>query len=1525
MAKILKIVARSLGIALECFVALFLIFAFVIRTSPAQTYIANKATAYLSEELNTEVKIDNVDIVFFDRLFLDGFLIRDQSKDTLGSFKSVNVVWKTLGVFSDEIHLSDIKINGGVAKINKTKKGYNYDFIVEYFTSEEEDDTEPMPFLISNLSITNLRFQYDDYQQKPVNNQLDFNHLAISNLNSKIVNFKSFLDTIKFDIASFSAKEASGFELQNISSDVFISEQAIKLKQLKINVLNSEFSFPKFNFLLNSFADFDDFENKVRLDVDMDTSLLSLKDLSYFVPEIKGMNQKIFLSGTFENVINNLALNDFSLCFGNKSKINGSFKLPDLKNLYHSKFNQQIDYMYLDVNDIKNIKLPSSSSEPHISIDPIIERLSFMEIINTEINGELFDFNLGIDTINSQMGVLGLRPINIKWDTIAESLIIDGSQNNGKSISMSSFNIGELIDEPSIKKVSGEISLKAIIPSDGDFLLDKFSAELSRVNLDNYTYNNVSLKNGSFLNNKLLCDLNVNDKNLKMNYHGVLDFNNKGHYKFKLDLDQALLNALNFSRNDSLASFNASLLVDLSGNSLNNLNGSVSVINSNYKEGENSIIVPEFVCHLERGEEDDELNINSSLFDFNLKGKFDFNTIAQEFTEQFYSIIPSSSNNDKISKAKQKKSDNNFTYQLSFRNANTLFNNFLPGFVVSSGTKLYGRYNSLDSDFELNLDSDMLLYKNFSFSSVDVSQQIKNGDINAKYTVQSVQIGDSINIDNVSFKSIGVNNHLESHLTWDPTSTYASDIYWMTDIVSSDIVSISIKPSTFSINQKEWNLMDSSEILISGTDLQIDDLTLQRGMQSIQINGCVSDANYDGIKLTLSNIDLSELDQIFYLNAGMEGQLNGEASLSDPLGVIRFTSQLKVDSLSMNGRKVGDVSTLAAWNPIQKCISLDGELDYLGNKTFDFAGNYYVEKEKNNMDFNFIFDQMNIEFANAFLDPDVVKDLSGVINGKLKVGGELINPKIDGKLFLDEAKANVALLGVDLTLNGQINVLEDAFTIDNMPVSDEDGNVSNLNASIYHSNFSNWNYNMFLDLEYNPIENSVTDKFLLMNTAYVDGDYYFGKAYATGFCEIEGDDSYIRVSVDLESRKGTKINFPMYGTSEYSDDDQFITFLTKDVVEIIEPKVDFSSVDLDLNFTITPDAEIKLTFNEQTGDEIIAFGTGNLNMAMNDVHELKLEGDFNIENGSRYDFAMGQIKQVFDIQPGSKIVWTGDAYDADINLITSFSLKSDYGDLAPELLINDKKALSNKNVNCFLNLTESLLKPKISFNLTSDPTLPETGKALLSRVISDQSELNRQFFSLLLFHSFQPLQGQISASGSAALNLVESQINSLLGMVSKDYKLRFNIESGEYQGNSSSDETINSEYSVMEFDVSKSFLDNRLIVSGSFGVETGVMQQSSDDSKTNDNSLIGDVMLEYLINESGTFRINAFNESNRNTIYESSGMFSQGAGINYQEEFDNWKDFKLFQSFLDIFRRKKDKRIKVKRKKKQKKVPYDDD
>ena len=226
-----------------------------------------------------------------------------------------------------------------------------------------------------------------------------------------------------------------------------------------------------------------------------------------------------------------------------------------------------------------------------------------------------------------------------------------------------------------------------------------------------------------------------------------------------------------------------------------------------------------------------------------------------------------------------------------------------------------------------------------------------------------------------------------------------------------------------------------------------------------------------------------------------------------------------------------------------------------------------------------------------------------------------------------------------------------------------------------------------------------------------------------------------------------------------------------------------------------------------------------------------------------------------------------------------------------------------------MNLGETLLKPKNAFDIKA-PNAPETGKGLINRVVNDEDELNRQFFSLLLLRKFQPLKGTITAGGSAALDMAESQINAILGQVSKDYDLNFNSAMDELLGENS-----------LEFGVSKSFLEDRLIVSGSFGIENRL--NSTSENSTGDQlrtGFIGDVFVEYLINEAGTFRATAFNQSNTNSLDDNAGPFTQGAGLSYHEDFNNSKDFKLLQYFFDIFRPKNKKRYPIKKSKRQTKI-----
>ena len=55
----------------------------LLQTELVQNIIVGKVTKRLSKDLNTEVRIRHVSFAFFNRMNLEGTLVRDRSKDTL--------------------------------------------------------------------------------------------------------------------------------------------------------------------------------------------------------------------------------------------------------------------------------------------------------------------------------------------------------------------------------------------------------------------------------------------------------------------------------------------------------------------------------------------------------------------------------------------------------------------------------------------------------------------------------------------------------------------------------------------------------------------------------------------------------------------------------------------------------------------------------------------------------------------------------------------------------------------------------------------------------------------------------------------------------------------------------------------------------------------------------------------------------------------------------------------------------------------------------------------------------------------------------------------------------------------------------------------------------------------------------------------------------------------------------------------------------------------------------------------------
>ena len=1513
MSKLLKIIGRIAGISAEWILILFLFFAFAIRTYPVQTFIAQKAASYLSSELGAEIKLEALEIIFFDRVLLKNVHIKDRQNQTLLLLEEMDVRINSNIFFDTPFGVDKIKLSRGEVNISRDKLTgiFNFQFIADYFEQAPDPTAKPIDFGIDYIELDDVDFNYNDFRKPESTFGFDHNHIGLNDVKLAIHHFKMADDQYRFDIKSISCKDRSGIYLTDFQSSVFLKEGEIGLNSLLIETDSSKVFAPQFTFHFDEWADFSNFSEEVEFNVRIDSSKVSLGDIAFFVHDLKGMNDVVTLKGNFTDVISALKITDLDLHFGTSSFVKGDFQLPSFSDTLNQSLQQQLSKAHLNLVDVYSIQFPLGFSLP--DLDPALKKNEFLSISNMEITGSEDNFDFKFDELKTALGELFL-PSLMNFNRKNEKIRIQSKQGGVNDLFVRELNIDDLLNENKLGKLKGILKPEIEI-SNGEISLKLHPSELSMM-VNDYNVSKIRIEEGTFKNNHLKTLLIISDENVMLDFACDIDLDNNKAIDGVLNIDFLNLDALNLT-SDTCSIESSSIAMNLIHSQGGQYQGQISSDSILYRQGNKLVPVTGTNVSISIDGTQEHHILTSSLMDAEVQGRIDWMFLFEDFKDDLSKVFPTL----KVGAQDQKKRLNNkdysdITFNALTRNMDDFLALFEPNFPceIQYDTGFKGEYNSMDHSLDMTFSSSHLKFSDLVLDDVYGIQSLSNDSIFCDYIIDQLTYNDSLNFKQIEFFTDGSGGMLNSNISWAPGTDQESMIEWETKIHDNDHIDIILKPSYFSLDGLPWRIVNESDISYNAEDVHVDHFELRRDDQLIQINGCLSENDFDQLRADLENINISELGLILGVENKVEGSLSGWASLSNPSLNPKYMGDIWLKDFFVDEHFIGDLLVHSNWDKKEHKVNLRGELDVDEIKTFEFYGFYGIEKEV--IDLFLDFDNTDIAFVNSLLDPKVVSDISGKVNGKVHLLGSPARPELDGILTLKNARAKLELLGVHYSIDGDIEVRKDMIALNSVPLNDEEGNTGSVIGTIFHQDFDNWNFDIQVNFEDDmdarqdefPFTLAPLDQFLILNTTYREDDVYYGKAYGRGNANISGSANNLAINLDLKTVEGTKISFPMYGVSEIEEDFDFVTFVDSEISESLESnKTDLTGIDLDLNFKVTPDAEVKIIFNPDIGDEIVARGSGDLNMTLDQYNEINLTGYYEILGNSTYNFAMGIIKQDFDIEGGSLLTWTGDPYNANIDLVTSFRMKKvSLVDLSAEQIDN---SLTNQEVVCYLNLGETLLKPKIAFDIKA-PNAPETGKGLINRVVNDEDELNRQFFSLLLLRKFQPLKGTITAGGSAALDMAESQINAILGQVSKDYDLNFNSAMDELLGENS-----------LEFGVSKSFLEDRLIVSGSFGIENRL--NSSVENGTGDQlrtGFIGDIFVEYLINEAGTFRATAFNQSNTNSLDDNAGPFTQGAGLSYHEDFNNSKDFKLLQYFFDIFRPKNKKRYPIKKSKRQTKI-----
>jgi len=1460
---------KFIGYFLELVIFLVIVLAFFIRTTWFQTFVAQQVSSYYSEKLGTEVTVDQVKIHGLDYSEVIGLLIKDQQGDTLiyspkftGSIGMLNLKGQEAvvkAVNSDNTRIKLQKYEGDSVT--------NIQFLVDYFSSEDTTQSE-FKIEIQELALKNVHFSFDNWNIDPIPYGLDYNHLDVKHLTGYIRDIKSGGGETSLRLDNIMLFEKCGFILENLTTDFKITKKEMLFEDVTLKTSLSNLSCEKLGFSYQDFGDLADFTHAVNMEVNFEPSGVHLKDVSYFVPTLEKMNRKVKLEGKLLGRVNDFQLDSLYIGLGAATYFKGSADIKGLPDVESMVFFADIEQIQTTYSELDRIDFTAFGMENDIEIPKELDQLGVMHLSGI-FAGTLDDAEANF-LLNTAQGDLDLSLMLTKEEDVYHYI---------SRLNTDKVKLGRILNNSDL----GDLTSEFVIQGSG-FTLDDvdthISGELHDFKAMGYTYDNFTL-DGVLQKKKFNGTAIINDDNLSLDFTGIMDFNKrKPVFDFMLDIGSAQLHRLKLiDRPTSL--IKGEMQVKGAGMSIDDFDGMINLSCISYYENGIEYDFDSIRLISDKSESFRDINLYSEFADISMKGDFKMSEINESLynlgSRIFPSLFPGEGTFDIVNEE--------FDLDVTIKDLSMVTRLFYPALKVAPNSKVGLNYVSEFELLELSAQADWIEHGDMRFVNFKIDTTQKFALYDPFYTLDiytdTTFFTKDLYLENLSYKTDLFNDNVHSIISWNnPDSSNYGFLETDIDISSPSNMAFDIHPSLiYTAEMGMWHIKKDARVLMDTSSFRLDNLLAQNEMQTVRITGTVSENPNDRLKLEISSFDIANLNA-FTADSTIhyKGDLLLTGYISNVYNNLYFDAYSWIEDLQINEYILGDLETVAGWNPLDQRIEFTGDLlvedEYVqktegsyydeNRSTFSIKkGFYYVGDVREQLDFDFEMDKVNIEFVNTFM-PGGFSNLQGLIDGRVNLKGRVAEPQLDGMLRIKDAGLNIDMLNTAYYASGNVRIDPDMISFNSLPIKDKLGAQGYLSGSFFHQNFARYSYDFFAGFD---------EPFLVMNTDYNMNPLYYGNAYTTGDIAISYDDyNELEIIVNAKSEKGTDITLPLYGSQEVVLQD-FISFVGSDSLNAEdEYDVNLEGIQLTLNMDITEDADIQLVFDDVVGDMMRGTGTGHIEMYIDQFADFYMFGNYEITEGSYLFTLKDLINKKFKVKKGGSIAWYGDPYDADIDITAVYNLRTSLYDIMPE---NQRESYRQKtDVDCEMRLTENLFNPQIHFGIDL-PRSDENAKSILKSIVNTETEMNKQVFALLLLNKFLPSEYNTSGSssgggailGSTTSEMLSNQLSNMLSKFSDDFDIGFNYQPG--------DEISSQEVALA---LSTQLFDDRV----SIRTNVGVSHQNSGESS---NRLIGDVDVEYKINEEGNTRVHAFNRSNEYDITQQEATNTQGVGVFYQESF----------------------------------------
>ncbi len=1434
-----------------------------LQNSRVQTLITQKLAKQLSERINSKVSIGKVYFSFFNKLVLEDVLLEDQQNDTLFYSQKITAGIDSLKYKKRKIALNTVTFSGTRINIEKdTADHFNFTFMIDSLRTPGKS-AEPWKLSAGTFSFNHSNIAYTDSRLQTNENYF------IKDLNLSVSDFLLNKDSLNFNIEQLTMNDGKNLEIENLSAKVSTTSDSLKITGFNIETQASAINNSAF---IIAFPDsVPKSVNTMEVDLNFSNSIVSLYELAQLIPTLEGMDQVVNFSGQIYGKLNDIKGKNLLLKTGQYTSAAFDLYVNDItdpKNMY----------LFLDLknsqttfNDLSSIKLPASAERRYLSFPESFYHAGILRY-KGNFTGFLTDF-VAFGTLTSRMGTL-------RTDVAVVPETAGKVSYRGK-VATKNFRLGEFFKNEMFGKITFDGSVDGNFNQKTQEVFGKFDGEIAQFEVNGYNYENIELD--GTLNNKMFDGIvNIDDPNLKFNFAGQVNLNPEVPvFDFRLNLKKAMPGKLNLSKNFPGSNLSFFMLANFRGNKIDNLEGSIVLADGLYSNRNGSINLDGMELQSAPNAPTGILTFTSNFFDFNVTGKYHFQTLLNAFEKSINKYLPAT-NYEKLAQA----GNNNFEFVIEAKNLDSLTAVFTPGFKVQTPFLLYGKLNSEKSVFELEGSIPGVSTNTVLMKDIFIGNGPQDDIYASKFRLGEVTFRNGMKLYNLTIDSKLSDNEIQNQISWTNFHklTYSGRIITKAVFTESEDgkfphIAIEGFPTKVYIADSLWQIAPFTAN-IDSSNFEINNFKFYNGKQSITVDGSISEDAESKLTASFDNISLWSLDEYMNRDFSVGGTLNGTAGIADYYNQRFVFSNLIIEDFVFKDQVIGKIWLTNNWDYYDATLSSEVKIEKNERESLYANGTFNPKTKK--LLYNAQVDQLSVVVLETILGKNF-SNFHGTASGHMKIEGTPDNFDMNGALMASNAGLTVDYTQVKYNFSDSVYFKGDTILFDKIKILDERGNTGTFNGTIVHQNFQHMEYNLSV----------VSPKILAFNTTPRNNSEFFGQIIASGRFDITGFGASVNLSGTATTLNGTNVNISLESEGDLERYD-FIRFVSKEEAEKQEftfPQKSTDDFSLNLSIHATPDARVQLIYNSQIGDVIKAQGEGYLLFGIDKEGNIALSGNYTVEKGDYLFTLQNVINKRFSIEQGGTIVWSGDPYDAVIDLKAVYKLKASVYDLLKNIYNN---VYQNQRipVECKIILTENLSNPDIQFDIDF-PTVDTRLTSELSQYFNSQEEMNRQILSLVVLGKFYVpdyMRGTYEAQnpnliGTTASELFSNQLSNWLSQINNNVDIGFNYR----PGNQITDDEI-------ELALSTQMFNDRVTINGNIG--NNVNPYSSNNSQ-----LVGDFEVNVKLNPSGKVQLKAYNRSNNNLIYETS-PYTQGVGFSFTEEYNTFKQ--LVNKFTAIFGKKEE-------------------